>query len=171
MHFFVNHSRNVLTKIHMFDNENFKAKIKTYLKLAKWRSNLQVRSKDHTKTKTHTRKCVILVLTNTSFTTLTAQIPSVLHLATLSGVLACLMRHFRASLASLPLLAQPLGSLPLGTWSPDAVAAHSELLPDSKDRRQWKKLQVRLRVSGGIAVPLKCEARLKRTWPVSTSYQ
>ncbi len=43
-----------------------------------------------------------------------------LHLATLSAVLACLMRHFRASLASLPLLAQPLGSLPLGTWSPDA---------------------------------------------------
>lgn len=80
----------------------------------------------------------------TSCTYITVQIPSVLHLATLSGVLACLMRHFRASLASLPLLAQPLGSLPLGTWSPDAVAAHSELLPDSKDRRQWKKLQVRV---------------------------
>jgi hypothetical protein len=44
---------------------------------------------------------------------------SVLHIATLSGVLTCLMRHFRASLASLPLLAQPLGSLPLGTWAPD----------------------------------------------------
>ncbi len=29
-----------------------------------------------------------------------------LHVATLSGVLACLMRHFRASLASLPLLGQ-----------------------------------------------------------------
>jgi hypothetical protein len=44
---------------------------------------------------------------------------SVLHIATLSGVLTCLMRHFRASLASLPLLAQPLGALPLGTWAPD----------------------------------------------------
>jgi hypothetical protein len=44
---------------------------------------------------------------------------SVLHIATLSGVLTCLMRHFRASLASLPLLAQPLGTLPLGTWAPD----------------------------------------------------
>ena len=51
------------------------------------------------------------------------QPPHVLHLATLSGVLACLMRHFRASLASLPLLSQPLGSLPLGTWSPDAAVA------------------------------------------------
>lgn len=69
------------------------------------------------------------------------QIPDVLHLATLSAVLACLMRHFRASLASLPLLAQPLGSLPLGTWSPDAGVAHADVLPDSKDRRQWRKLQ------------------------------
>ena len=33
-------------------------------------------------------------------------VPTVLHIATLSGVLACLMRHFRASLASLPLLQQ-----------------------------------------------------------------
>ena len=65
-----------------------------------------------------------------------------LHLATLSGVLACLMRHFRASLASLPLLSQPLGSLPLGTWSPDAAVAHTDFLPDSKERRQWRKLQV-----------------------------
>ncbi|KAG2491725.1 hypothetical protein HYH03_009888 [Edaphochlamys debaryana] len=67
--------------------------------------------------------------------------PHVLHLATLSGVLACLMRHFRASLASLPLLSQPLGSLPLGTWSPDAAVAHTDFLPDSKERRQWRKLQ------------------------------
>eukprot|EP00195_Chlamydomonas_chlamydogama_P004942 CAMPEP_0202902206 /NCGR_PEP_ID=MMETSP1392-20130828/16719_1 /ASSEMBLY_ACC=CAM_ASM_000868 /TAXON_ID=225041 /ORGANISM="Chlamydomonas chlamydogama, Strain SAG 11-48b" /LENGTH=541 /DNA_ID=CAMNT_0049588939 /DNA_START=491 /DNA_END=2115 /DNA_ORIENTATION=+ len=70
-----------------------------------------------------------------------SEVPTVLHLATLSGVLACLMRHFRASLASLPLLAQPLGSLPLGTWSPDAGVAHADVLPDSKDRRQWRKLQ------------------------------
>ena len=67
-----------------------------------------------------------------------------LHSCTLSGVLACLMRHFRASLASLPLLSQPLGSLPLGTWSPDASVAHTDVMPDSKDRRQWRKLQVRL---------------------------
>jgi len=70
------------------------------------------------------------------------EIPDVLHLATLSAVLACLMRHFRASLASLPLLAQPLGSLPLGTWSPDAEVAHGDVLPDSKtERRQWRRLQ------------------------------
>jgi len=41
----------------------------------------------------------------------------VLHIANLSGVLACLMRHVRSSPASLPLLAQPLGALPLGTWT------------------------------------------------------
>eukprot|EP00798_Chlamydomonas_sp_ICE-L_P030576 gene30576-35594_t len=69
------------------------------------------------------------------------EIPHVLHLATLSGVLACLMRHFQASLASLPLLAQPLGSLPIGTWSPDAGVAHADVLPDSKDSRQWRTLQ------------------------------
>ena len=44
--------------------------------------------------------------------------PEVLHSATTSGVLACLMRHFRASLASLPLLGQPLSALPIGSWSP-----------------------------------------------------
>ncbi|EFN50752.1 hypothetical protein CHLNCDRAFT_142561 [Chlorella variabilis] len=47
----------------------------------------------------------------------------VLHTATISGVLACLMRHFRASLASLPLLAQPLSALPIGTWAPTSSLA------------------------------------------------
>ncbi|KAK9791564.1 hypothetical protein WJX73_004531 [Symbiochloris irregularis] len=46
------------------------------------------------------------------------QAATLLHIATISGVLACLMRHFRASLASLPLLAQPISALPLGTWCP-----------------------------------------------------
>jgi hypothetical protein len=50
----------------------------------------------------------------------TDDVPTVLHIATLSGVLACLMRHFRASLASLPLLQQPLASMPIGSWSPDS---------------------------------------------------
>lgn len=36
---------------------------------------------------------------------------------------------------------QTLGSLPLGTWSPDAGVAHADVLPDSKDRRQWRRLQ------------------------------
>ncbi|KAG7668620.1 hypothetical protein Ndes2526B_g03759 [Nannochloris sp. 'desiccata'] len=49
--------------------------------------------------------------------------PEVLHTASLAGVLACLMRHFRASLASLPLLAQPLHSLPVGTWNPESPVA------------------------------------------------
>lgn len=38
-------------------------------------------------------------------------------------VLACLMRHFRASLASLPLLAQPVSALPIGTWAPTSGLA------------------------------------------------
>ena len=45
----------------------------------------------------------------------------VLHVATLGGVLACLLRHFRASLASLPLLAQPIGAVGIGTWADPSV--------------------------------------------------
>ena len=51
---------------------------------------------------------------------------TLLHIATISGALACLMRHFRASLASLPLLAQPISALPVGTWSPDSPHAQAE---------------------------------------------
>jgi CBS domain-containing protein len=40
----------------------------------------------------------------------------------MSGVLACLMRHFRGVPNALPLLSQPLGRLPIGTWSD--VARH-----------------------------------------------
>ena len=49
------------------------------------------------------------------------QAATLLHIATISGVLACLMRHFRASLASLPLLAQPISALPVGTWCPHST--------------------------------------------------
>lgn len=55
------------------------------------------------------------------------EVCSLLHIATISGVLGALMRHFRASLASLPLLGQAIGSLPIGTWSPDSSLVHREL--------------------------------------------
>ena len=48
------------------------------------------------------------------------RVNTLLHIATISGVLASLMRHFRASLSSLPLLGQAISNLPIGTWSPDA---------------------------------------------------
>ncbi|KAI8021238.1 Sucrose nonfermenting 4-like protein [Camellia lanceoleosa] len=41
-----------------------------------------------------------------------------LHLASLFGILKCICRHFRYSSGSLPILQQPIGSLPLGTWVP-----------------------------------------------------
>lgn len=47
------------------------------------------------------------------------EMPQILHLATLSGILNCLCRHFRHSLGALPLLNLPIGSLPLGTWRGD----------------------------------------------------
>lgn len=50
----------------------------------------------------------------------------VLHNATLGGVLACVVRHFRSSLASLPLLNQPLHMLPIGTWCPESDVVLAE---------------------------------------------
>ncbi|KAK7258878.1 hypothetical protein RIF29_24467 [Crotalaria pallida] len=44
--------------------------------------------------------------------------PQLLHLASLSGILKCLCRHFRYSSGSLPILQLPVGSIPLGTWVP-----------------------------------------------------
>lgn len=73
-------------------------------------------------------------------------IQDVLHSATLSGVLACLIRHFRASLASLPLLAQPLYTLPLGTWCPNSQVVLKEKADDhihlhgTEERRDRRKV-------------------------------
>ncbi|CAN1232935.1 Sucrose nonfermenting 4-like protein [Linum perenne] len=44
--------------------------------------------------------------------------PQLLHLASLSGILKCICRHFRHSASSLPILQQPICSIPLGTWVP-----------------------------------------------------
>ncbi|KAJ6434432.1 hypothetical protein OIU84_018029 [Salix udensis] len=41
-----------------------------------------------------------------------------LHLASLSGILKCICRYFRHSAGSLPILQQPICSIPLGTWVP-----------------------------------------------------
>ncbi len=66
----------------------------------------------------------------------TGEVCTLLHIATLSGVLSCLLRHFRASLASLPLLGQPLGALPVGTWSADSplVRQHASNGPQQVHR-------------------------------------
>ncbi|XP_019187448.1 PREDICTED: sucrose nonfermenting 4-like protein [Ipomoea nil] len=44
--------------------------------------------------------------------------PQMLHLASLSGILKCICRHFRHSSGSLPILQQPICSIPVGTWVP-----------------------------------------------------
>ncbi len=71
----------------------------------------------------------------------------VLHTATISGVLACLMRHFRASLASLPLLAQPLSALPIGTWAPSSSLAAAIQAEDQQQQQQQQQQQA----DGGAA--------------------
>ncbi|OIW17498.1 hypothetical protein TanjilG_22610 [Lupinus angustifolius] len=47
-----------------------------------------------------------------------ASFPQLLHLASLSGILKCICRHFKYSSGSLPILQLPIGSLPMGTWVP-----------------------------------------------------
>lgn len=54
------------------------------------------------------------------------EVCTLLHVATFGSVIACLLRHFRASLASLPLLSQPVGNLPIGTWAPTSRQAQQE---------------------------------------------
>ncbi|RQO89932.1 hypothetical protein POPTR_005G029300v4 [Populus trichocarpa] len=44
--------------------------------------------------------------------------PQLLNLASLSGILKCICRYFRHSAGSLPILQQPICSIPLGTWVP-----------------------------------------------------
>lgn len=67
------------------------------------------------------------ILSSDPDSSIDGEIPNLLHVATISGVLACLLRHFRASLSSLPLLSHPLGSLPLGSW------ASADLLDSEND--------------------------------------
>ncbi|XP_057866435.1 sucrose nonfermenting 4-like protein isoform X1 [Cryptomeria japonica] len=42
-----------------------------------------------------------------------------LHLASLSGILKCICRHFRHASSSLPLMQQPISQVPTGTWIPE----------------------------------------------------
>ncbi|XP_066366287.1 sucrose nonfermenting 4-like protein [Miscanthus floridulus] len=44
--------------------------------------------------------------------------PQLLHLASLSGILKCICRYFKNSTGNLPILNQPVCSIPLGSWVP-----------------------------------------------------
>lgn len=50
--------------------------------------------------------------------------PQLLHLASLSGILRCICRHFRHSSSSLPILHQPICNIPLGSWVPRVEEAN-----------------------------------------------
>ncbi|KAJ8619538.1 hypothetical protein MRB53_028067 [Persea americana] len=54
--------------------------------------------------------------------------PQLLHLASLSGILKCICRHFKHSSSSLPILQQPICSIPLGTWVPRIGESDGRLL-------------------------------------------
>ncbi|KAL6909349.1 hypothetical protein ACP4OV_001630 [Aristida adscensionis] len=44
--------------------------------------------------------------------------PQLLHLASLSGILKCICRYFKNSPGNLPILNQPVCTIPLGSWLP-----------------------------------------------------
>ncbi|KAH1083639.1 hypothetical protein J1N35_023400 [Gossypium stocksii] len=54
--------------------------------------------------------------------------PQLLNLATLSEVLKCILRHFKHSSSSLPILQQPVCSIPLGTWVPKIGESNGQSL-------------------------------------------
>ncbi|THU56521.1 hypothetical protein C4D60_Mb11t18100 [Musa balbisiana] len=54
--------------------------------------------------------------------------PHLLHLASLSGILKCICRHFRHSSSSLPVLQQAICTTPLGTWLPRIAESNKKHL-------------------------------------------
>eukprot|EP01024_Parvocaulis_polyphysoides_P006961 TRINITY_DN12068_c0_g1_i1.p1 TRINITY_DN12068_c0_g1~~TRINITY_DN12068_c0_g1_i1.p1 ORF type:complete len:580 (+),score=58.64 TRINITY_DN12068_c0_g1_i1:205-1944(+) len=68
------------------------------------------------------------------------QVSEVLHVATVSHVLACLMRHFMTSWTSLPWLAQPVGNVPMGTWNPTSPMATDKQF-EGTDNRDCRKIR------------------------------
>ncbi|KAK3148710.1 hypothetical protein QOZ80_3AG0207660 [Eleusine coracana subsp. coracana] len=45
--------------------------------------------------------------------------PQLLHLASLSGILKCICRYFKNSTSNVPILNQPVCTIPLGSWVPN----------------------------------------------------
>ncbi len=56
-------------------------------------------------------------------------IPHFLHMTNLAEVLACLNRHFRGIPSALPLFSQPIGALPIGTWTERFGGSRSKPIP------------------------------------------
>ncbi|KAF5962096.1 hypothetical protein HYC85_003305 [Camellia sinensis] len=62
------------------------------------------------------------------YSTIEESCPLLLHIACLGGILKYICRHFKNHLDCLPILRQPVGSLPLGTWKSEVGEAHAHLL-------------------------------------------
>lgn len=59
----------------------------------------------------------------------TTDCPQLLHMTNLAEVLACLNRHFRGIPSALPLFSQPIGALPIGTWTERYGGSRSKPIP------------------------------------------
>ena len=62
-------------------------------------------------------------------TSTTTGSPQLLHMTNLAEVLACLNRHFRGIPSALPLFSQPIGALPIGTWTERYGGSRSKPIP------------------------------------------
>ncbi|KAG1338645.1 sucrose nonfermenting 4-like protein [Cocos nucifera] len=54
--------------------------------------------------------------------------PQLLHIASLSGILKCICGYFRHCSSSLPILQQPIRTIPFGTWVPKIGESNGRLL-------------------------------------------
>lgn len=59
----------------------------------------------------------------------TSGTPQLLHVTNLAEILACLNRHFRGIPSALPLFSQPIGALPIGTWTERFGGSRSKPIP------------------------------------------
>ncbi|WOL03323.1 sucrose nonfermenting 4-like protein isoform X2 [Canna indica] len=75
--------------------------------------------------------------------------PQLLHLASLSGILRCICRHFRHTTSSLPILLQPICKIPLGTW-----------VPRSEDQSGRPLVMLRRNESLSLALSLLVQAKV-----------
>ncbi|KAJ0976232.1 hypothetical protein J5N97_018197 [Dioscorea zingiberensis] len=77
--------------------------------------------------------------------------PQLLHLASLSGILKCICRHFRHSSSSLPILQQLICTIPLGTWVPKIAESNG---------RPLAMLQPDASLSSALALLVQVDSRV-----------
>ncbi|KAM3246355.1 sucrose nonfermenting 4-like protein isoform X1 [Capsicum annuum] len=77
--------------------------------------------------------------------------PQLLHTACLAGILKHICRHFRHSLEYLPILQQPVGNLPFGTFTGEVAGRPSSRVLLTLHSRDLLSSALKLLIEGGIS--------------------